>query len=337
MEIGLAVLIAFGVSTALSFFIASHRSLHWLDHPNERSLHQTPVPRLGGVAICAGLIGAAFFSRTMLIGVVGIYHVVAVSVLLAVALLDDQKGLHPLWRFLAQAIAASLLVWGDHVYFYTEWMPYIWPWIGVLLLMWSINLFNFMDGMDGFAGSMGVVGFAALAVLGAISGQYGFAGMCAIVSAACAGFLCFNFPPARLFMGDSGSTALGLAMGVFSVQGWMLHIYPWWVPAIIFSPFWVDATWTLVKRLLRGEKVWQAHRQHFYQRWVLAGYSHRRVAGLNSLLMLVCAISVIVWHAASQAYSEVGLPIVWIAGYSIILAGSEYQLRRLERRNSEHE
>lgn len=328
----LAILAAFLVSACACWLIVRRGSHLYLDHPDARSLHHKPVPRLGGVAIVAGISVAAAVTWGQIAEIADLYFCAAVLVLFLLALLDDKSSLPPVLRFAVQAGVAVMLVW-QGIYFYTDNFTLLWLCLGVLVLMWGINLYNFMDGMDGFAGSMSVIGFSTLALLGAVQGQYGFAWLCMAIVAASAGFLCFNFPPARLFMGDSGSTVLGLAMGVLSIKGWQLSLYPIWVPAVIFSPFWVDATLTLLLRLFRGEKIWLPHRQHIYQRWVLAGYSHRQVTGMQCLLMLCCAGSVLFWHMVEGQRSvyPYALPIFWLLGYSLLVGGSIELLRRKVR------
>ncbi len=156
-------------------------------------------------------------------------------------------------------------------------------------VVWAINLYNFMDGMDGFAATMGVIGFVALGVLGLLSGASGYAVSMTGIAGAAAGFLIFNFPPARIFMGDVGSTFLGYIMAAASLWGIKQQIFPFWAPLLIFAPFWLDATITLLRRLFRGERIWEAHRSHFYQRAVLAGIPVRRVLLVEVMLMLGCS------------------------------------------------
>jgi UDP-N-acetylmuramyl pentapeptide phosphotransferase/UDP-N-acetylglucosamine-1-phosphate transferase len=130
------------------------------------------------------------------------------------------------------------------------------------------NLYNFMDGMDGFAGGMTLIGGLTLALLTATGNAWTISVLSSLLAGAAAGFLVHNFPPARIFMGDVGSL---------------------WVPLIVFSPFVVDATATLLRRALAGEKVWQAHRVHYYQRVVLLGWGHRRTVMVEYGLMVLCA------------------------------------------------
>ena len=143
--------------------------------------------------------------------------------------------------------------------------------ITVLALVWMTNLYNFMDGIDGFAGGMTVVGFTALAGFSFRGGQPMVGWVSLLVVGATAGFLVHNFPPARIFLGDVGSVPLGFLAGSLSLMGVRDGLFDPWVPVLLFSPFVVDATLTLVRRILRRERVWRPHREHYYQRLVLAG------------------------------------------------------------------
>ena len=151
-----------------------------------------------------------------------------------------------------------------------------------------INLYTVRDGMAGFASGMAVFGFGALALAGWLGGDPGFALANAAVAAAAGGFLLHNFPPARIFLGDLGSATLGLLAAILSLIGAQRGLFPLWVAWLAFSPFIVDATWTLLRRLGRRERVWVAHRSHHYQRLVLAGWSHRKTVLRSYLLMAAC-------------------------------------------------
>jgi UDP-N-acetylmuramyl pentapeptide phosphotransferase/UDP-N-acetylglucosamine-1-phosphate transferase len=146
-----------------------------------------------------------------------------------------------------------------------------------------------MDGMDGLAGGMAVIGFGTFALLGLYSHEEAFGFSALLVSLSAAGFLVFNFPPARIFMGDMGSGSLGFLAALFVLWGDHVGI-PLWLGLMVFSPFLVDATWTVLRRALQGKKPWQAHREHFYQRLVGQGWSHRRTTLWTYALMLKCSL-----------------------------------------------
>lgn len=259
-----------------------------LDRPNERSLHAIPVPRTGGLAVLAGAAGSfAYISGAeqapLLIGL-------ALGV---VSFGDDLYGLPTLLRLvahLAAATAALLLI--DRSFH---------PLLFVLLLLgigWLTNLYNFMDGSDGLAAGMAVAGFGAFALAAHFAGAAPLAATSLCLASSSLAFLLFNFHPARIFMGDVGSIPLGFLAGALGVAGWSGGVWPIWFPVLVFSPFVVDATFTLGRRLLRREKVWQAHREHYYQRLVRMGFGHRKTALAEYALMLVCASAAIAVRGA---------------------------------------
>lgn len=179
----------------------------------------------------------------------------------------------------------------------------------VLCLVWVTNLYNFMDGMDGFAGGMTLIGHAFLGYLAWQGGHHLIFALSLLVAGASCGFLIWNFPPAKIFMGDAGSVPLGFLTGTLATLGVHDKLFDVWVPVLIFSPFWVDATVTLIRRMLEGEKIWQAHRSHYYQRLVLAGWGHRRTVLAEYGLMLWCGAVAIFYHHASEAWRLVSLGV----------------------------
>lgn len=207
------------------------------------------------------------------------------ALVLAMISLADDLGDVPAWlRFLVQlAVASGFVVCGMSD---VGWM------LGVSLVIasvWMINLFNFMDGADGLAGGMAVIGFAAYAVAAWLHGDAALATACLAIAASALAFLSFNFPPARIFMGDVGSIPTGFLVAAIGLLGWDRGVWSGWFPAVVFSPFVLDASATLVRRIIRGEKVWQAHRSHYYQRQVLMGWTHRQLALAEYLLMVASA------------------------------------------------
>jgi UDP-N-acetylmuramyl pentapeptide phosphotransferase/UDP-N-acetylglucosamine-1-phosphate transferase len=207
----------------------------------------------------------------------------AALALAVLSVLDDVRGLPVALRFLAHFIAAAacLLALG-----LTGWALLL----GTLAVVWMTNLYNFMDGADGLAGGMAAIGFAALALAAWLGNAPGLAAFCAAIAAAALAFLRFNFPPARVFMGDAGSIPLGFLAAALGMLGAQQRVWPWLFPLLVFSPFIVDASVTLARRGLRGEKIWQAHRSHYYQRVVLLGASHRQLAWAAYALMLASAV-----------------------------------------------
>jgi UDP-N-acetylmuramyl pentapeptide phosphotransferase/UDP-N-acetylglucosamine-1-phosphate transferase len=250
-----------------------------LDRPNNRSLHVRPVPRSGGIAIAAGIaVSAALAPRGL-----GPLLVIA-GVLAAMSLADDLFTLPTLLRLgahLAAAGAALGLAIGV-----VDPLPFA---LLLLAIAWYANLYNFMDGSDGLAAGMAVFGFGAYAWAAQQSGADALSALCASIAAASGAFLLVNFHPARLFMGDAGSVPLGFLAGALGVLGWREGTWPLWFPVLAFAPFACDATLTLLKRLLRRERVWEAHRDHYYQRLVRMGYGHRGTAWIEYTAMAGCA------------------------------------------------
>lgn len=258
--------------------------LHFVDRPNERSLHVRPTPRTGGVGVMAGTLAGGSLVVWAGQGPDDPALALAGALLLAlVGLVDDRLNLSARVRLAVQLAAAGgfVAVSGTGV---AAWalLPL------VLSLVWMTNLYNFMDGSDGLAGGMAVWGFVAYAAAAFGHGDLTLAALCASVAAAAAGFLFFNFPPARIFMGDSGSVPLGFLAGALGWMGIVAGRWPVWFPVLVFSPFIMDASITLTRRALRGERVWQAHRTHYYQRLVQMGYGHRGVALRAYGLMAAC-------------------------------------------------
>jgi len=303
----------------------------FMDHPNERSLHEAPVPRGGGLGILAGLAVAAVLLAPL---PPGMYWAVGLALALGVfSLLDDLYHLSPLVRFLVQGILAGVLVaqetWPAHWPLPGDlpWPPVMGITFGWLFLVWMANLYNFMDGMDGFAGGMAVIGFGALAILGWMGGDLHYALLCASIAAAAAGFLWFNFPPARLFMGDVGSAALGFLAAGLLLWADCAGLFPLWVGLLVFSPFIVDATVTLLRRLLRGEKVWEAHRSHYYQRLVQMGWGHRKTVLWEYGLMALCALAAL-WAAQLPPVGQWGVLATVGLIHGLAMLGVEYGERR---------
>ncbi|MEO7741882.1 MAG: glycosyltransferase family 4 protein [Usitatibacter sp.] len=271
--------------------IALARRSSWavrvIDRPNERSLHVAPTPRLGGLGIAAGALP--------LVGLAGSAPLATIAVcaafLAVVSLIDDMRSLPVEVRLPAHGAAAVVAVLA-----FASPQAGIAPWgwaasaLAVLAIAWMANLYNFMDGSDGLAGGMAVIGFAALGAAAAQAGSTPLALAAFATSSAAAGFLLHNFPPARVFLGDSGSIPLGFLAGAFGAWGTALEAWPAWFPILVFSPFIADASVTVLRRLLAGERVWRAHRTHYYQRLVLAGCSPRRLAiGAYALMAAVGA------------------------------------------------
>ncbi len=278
-----------------------------MDQPNERSLHSKVTPRTGGLALMAGVLITWLFSGASL------YWILLFAALVAVSLVDDMQGLAVRWRLLIQLLVCMIFL-----AMYPENIAW-WAILPLLLAMvWMINLYNFMDGSDGLAGGMALFGFGFYGLAAYSAGDTHFAVMSGCIAAAALAFLLFNFHPARIFMGDAGSVPLGFLAASMGLYGWQRGLWPAWFPLLVFSPFVVDATVTLLRRLLRGEKIWQAHKSHYYQRLVQMGWGHRKTAIIEYALMLAVAASAILLLKQTITLTMIVL-IVWALFYLVVM------------------
>lgn len=280
-----------------------------------------PTPQTGGVAVIGSVVISLILAASVLAvtqpskpvlpkGVASgsVWIVVSMLLIFVVSFIDDCVGLPAALRLGVQAASACIIIWGVGLTLSSIPIPggpniplgiAAIP-VSVLVLLWMANLYNFMDGMDGFAGGMTFFGFGFLAYFG---WQANFPVMLIIatfVAMGALGFLTHNFPPARIFMGDAGSITLGFLTGTLMILGVRDRIFELWVPVMIFSPFIVDATVTLIRRALRRKKIWQAHREHYYQRLVLSGWSHRRTVLAEYGVMILCGGLAVLYHHSTD-------------------------------------
>jgi UDP-N-acetylmuramyl pentapeptide phosphotransferase/UDP-N-acetylglucosamine-1-phosphate transferase len=325
--------VAFGLAAFCTYLMQRPTArLRIMDPPHERSLHRLPTPRTGGIAIFLALCAGSAMTAAVrgLAPVQEVVFIGAASIAL-LGLVDDWKGLSVPARLLAQSTVAIYVTLGCGYTVSALRLPGMdlelhaaLP-VSVLGVVWMVNLYNFMDGMDGLAGLMGSVGFAGFGLLAALNGDFELAALAAIAAGSAIGFLVYNLPPARIFMGDSGSGLLGYLAAVLLLAGERHGSVPLWQGAMLFSPFIFDATYTLVRRLSRGEPVWRAHRAHLYQRLVLLGWGHARTLSAEGLLM--CA-------AAAAALSSSVLDVAWqwalLASLVLLLGGFAALVSHLE-------
>lgn len=307
--IGCAAILTTLLKTGLAWRLAT-------DIPNERSLHERPTPRVGGWGVVPTVLVAVFAlaPRLWLIGACTVF-------LAAVSQIDDRRSLPARVRFCAHLVAVAALIFA-----YPAPVPW-WILAAVaIFLLWLVNLYNFMDGADGLAGGMAVFGFGGYAIAASMAHGVGveLTLVCAAVAGASAGFLLFNFHPARIFLGDAGSIPLGFLAGALGYWGWRSGAWPLWFPAMCFAPFIADASVTLLRRLMRGEKFWQAHREHYYQRMIRSGLSHGRTAASWYSLMFV-GIMVAVWARGQTLLMQWFVVIAWAV--VLVVAGVVIDLR----------
>jgi UDP-N-acetylmuramyl pentapeptide phosphotransferase/UDP-N-acetylglucosamine-1-phosphate transferase len=264
----------------IAFILYSKFSKSVQDIPNERSLHSNAVPRTGGIGLLLGTLAGWSLMFPSLVW----WLVIPLLALFVISILDDIYSLSVKKRLLVHMGAAAILVIGSGSISEYGWL------ITVALFffaVWMTNLYNFMDGSDGLAGGMALFGFISYGIAALLVQDEVLAWASFTIGGAALGFLIFNIHPAKIFMGDAGSIPLGflvVAIGIWGVQkgDWSV-----WFPLLVFSPFIVDATVTLVKRSLRGVKITEAHREHYYQRAIQLGAGHRNVAFFEYGLMFI--------------------------------------------------
>jgi UDP-N-acetylmuramyl pentapeptide phosphotransferase/UDP-N-acetylglucosamine-1-phosphate transferase len=297
------------LKVALASGIASRIAM---DEPNHRSLHVIPTPRGAGMLFLPWIIAAG------LIGGGDPLVLLLAAALMFVSLVDDRVGLPVVLRLgvhflIAFSISFTAMVEG--------WFTVL---VATLSIAWLMNLFNFMDGSDGLAGAMTVFGFGAYAWVASAAGQPELAIVSGAVAAGALAVLFFNFPPAKIFLGDSGSIPIGFLAGVLGLIGWRNDTWPVWFPVLVFSPFIVDATFTLLRRIIRRDRFWEAHREHAYQRLVRMGWSHGRLLGTEIVLMAgAAATAIALLHAPGVA--KAGALVVWLGVYLVLLILIERQ------------
>lgn len=298
-----------------------------LDIPNERSSHSVPTPRGGGVAIVLTFLAglpllaiAGALPMALLWGLSGAGAIVAL-----VGFLDDHGHIAARWRLLAHFLAAAwALAWlgglpALPVFGFTLEMGWLGHLLAAVYLVWLLNLYNFMDGIDGIAGIEAVTVCLGGPLLYALASPGGFEWSTpALLLVSVGGFLFWNFPPAKIFMGDAGSGFLGLVLGVLSLQAAWTAPELFWGWAILLGAFIVDATVTLLRRVRRGDKFYEAHRSHAYQYASRRHGAHKPIALAFGAINLFWLLPVAALVAAGRLDGVVGVliaytPLIWAA------------------------
>lgn len=335
----MTALITFIGTLAVSYFgtlLLLRRPVRgFVDVPNERSSHDAPKPRFGGIAIMAAFLAGAVWIFIQEPATREFLPLVAGGVLLFVTgLVDDWRGLSVGVRFLVQILVAAIAVAAGTVLDHVT-LPVVgtvgFGWltipITVLFIMASINFYNFIDGIDGLAGGSAFIASTVLALIAMILGHVALGLVFLALAGSAVGFLQFNFPPSRLFMGDGGSTFLGYAFAYLAVAGnGLVPELPVFIPMLILSALYLDAGLTLVNRMLRGEKILQAHHTHYYQRLLSLGLNHKQVTLLEYLFVLLLGMSAIVYFKAG-GYFALFLTACWF----LVFTASILKIRGLER------
>lgn len=335
------VLAAFGLAAVLTRMLSVR--LRILDVPNERSSHAVATPRGGGLAIVAAFAGGIVVA--WLAGFDAVFHsgvflgfCAAALIIAAVSLYDDLHALPVKIRFLAQSAAAVLAMCSGMVVEHMH-LPLLGGFdLGVmaypLTLLWMIglvNAYNFIDGLDGFAAATAVIAAAFLAFIAGSAGNGLVLWMAMLLSAASGGFLVFNWQPARIFMGDVGSTFIGFsfaAMAVVAAKGGVGHIDIFVAPLLLLH-FIFDAVFTFLRRLAARESVFTAHRTHLYQLLNQMGWSHRRVATAYAAAAVLQGIAAI-WMVESLGEERLFVFLPFVVAYVLI---ARQVVRRAVARN----
>jgi Fuc2NAc and GlcNAc transferase len=303
---GLAVSGLLGISALASLLItdvvrryATRRAI--LDVPNHRSLHTVPTPRGGGI----GIVAIAFLSVIVARGAGLLSPAVAAALLgglpvAAVGWIDDRRGVHPAARILVHIAAAVWAVWklgglpSIDIGFRVLNLGHLGSFLAVVTIVWLTNLYNFMDGVDGIAATeaVAVAGLGGVFLL--LRGDVGLAVVALAICGSSLGFLLRNWSPAKIFMGDVASGFLGFLFGVIAIASERNDTVPLVGWVILLGVFIADATFTLIRRVARGESWYSAHRTHAYQRLVRVGWTHSRISTLVAGLDLVLAALVLV-------------------------------------------
>jgi len=319
------------LSCCLTGLLRRYALIHSLiDIPNARSSHDVPTPRGGGVAIVLSFLLIVPILSFM--GAIDSHTMVAyLGGGLLVALIgfaDDHGHIAARWRLCGHFIAAAwILFWIGGL------APLIFPWgevdlrwcgnfLALLFLVWMLNLYNFMDGIDGLASVEAISTCGGACLIYMLAGNFHLVGLPLVISSAVGGFLMWNFPPAKIFMGDAGSGFLGIIIGAFVLQSAWSEGGFFWSWLILLGVFVVDATWTLAYRMIRGEKIYQAHRSHAYQFASRQLSSHRAVtmgiAAINIFWLLPLAIGAV-------CVPKIGGVIVCIAYFPLCILAYKFR------------
>lgn len=314
--IGLVLFTSFLLTAMLRQYALSRRMI---DVPNARSSHSIPTPRGGGLAIVItvmlSLVGL-YFTGIINFSVFGSLFL-AGGLVAVIGFMDDHGHIAARWRLLGHFSAAAIVL------FWSGGLPiidffglpldlhHVGYVFGALYLVWMLNLYNFMDGIDGLASIEAICVCLGMCVVYLISGQTSLIPVNLLFAFSVAGFLYWNFPSAKIFMGDAGSGFIGIVLAGLSIQAAWLSADLLWCWLILLGVFVVDATVTLLRRLLRGARVYEAHRSHAYQ------YASRQVGRHAPVTLTVCLINVF-WLlplAVCVAYSLLSGAMALVVAY----------------------
>jgi UDP-GlcNAc:undecaprenyl-phosphate GlcNAc-1-phosphate transferase len=325
-----AVLIAVTISLA-GTFIARHAALrlNWLDQPSKRKMHSNPIPLLGGIAMYMAFLISVLFTNSQTVLAEGTTVLIGATLLLVVGVIDDQRGLSPRAKLLAQAGAAILLVIGGVG---VEFFPFAWlNLIATVLWVATIcNAMNLLDNMDGLSAGVAAIASAFFTLLALWHGQIWVSIVAAVLLGATLGLLRFNWNPATIFMGDAGSLLLGFLLSVLALKLRFPDVDPrrtWPIPFLILAVPIFDTTLVTMSRLQRGVPISSGGRDHVSHRLVRLGLSIRQAVATIYLVATLCgvaAVAMILLPSLPYVYGLVAL--VAIAGFAALLVLEQVDL-----------
>lgn len=311
------------------------------DIPNERSSHSTPKPRGGGlIFVVISLLAYLIYGCWQWQNFKWSYFIAAIGISI-VSWLDDLYSISKTWRFLVHISAAGLII-ADVGHFQTAYLPYVGEFnlkfAGVIItffwIIWLTNAYNFMDGIDGIAGLQAVTSGIGWMLVGKVLGIDEIALYGGIIAFSCLGFLIHNWDPAKIFMGDVGSAFLGFTFSVLPLLASREQpVYSHILPIIAILLLWLfifDSIFTIIKRLIKKDKIWEPHREHIYQRLVIKGYSHKLVTVLYGINSLVILGYVLIWLYLGNSFLWLVLLPVGMQSFGILIFG----YKRTSWRNS---
>jgi UDP-N-acetylmuramyl pentapeptide phosphotransferase/UDP-N-acetylglucosamine-1-phosphate transferase len=319
-------------ATCVAIFPITHiaKRLKIMDVPGHRSSHDVPVPRIGGTGIIIGVIVASLI-------VCRVTPALAVAVTLGsavaiVSFLDDLFTLSSFVRLIVHLFGAGLLIYLVGLEIPAIGLPYmqhVGPLprivgliVATLFVVGFLNFFNFMDGINGISSAQGIVGGITLSVLFSMQASSNSVLSAAAIGGGCLGFLPHNFPKARTFMGDVGSTALGFSLAMLTIVGGARTGIPWVAFLLPFSLYIYDGFFTLTKRVIRRENFLKPHREHHYQLLIRCGWSHVKVTGIYTIQFIVCSALAVLYAYTESQHLRLGVLVAilgWFAVFSILV------------------
>lgn len=333
------ILLGFALSGFLTWLVRRYTlSAGILDRSSARSSHVGEVPRGGGLAIVMTLfIGLSILWSSNAFGEprIPVELLVTMVLMALVGWLDDLRILTVWHKFAALFLVSAVMAWFVGPLSEIEFAGYrietgaMAPVLTVLWIFGLANSYNFMDGIDGLAAGQGAVAGCAFGVWFTLAGAHALALFCYALMAACMGFLLWNWSPARIFMGDIGSLALGGTFAVLTVIGYKYYSFPVGAAVLLFGVFIADTFITFVRRAAAGKQVWSAHREHYYQRAVQSGYSHSQVTVALILTGIGCMV------LATLELMRIDPRYLWYVAGAVLLSALAVYVSRREKRNIE--